>query len=353
MNYLEATTIGLLVALPSLAAAQPGAAAPPPPGPAAATGTSVPSVPTDGGAAAPGAQADAPAADETPQTKSVVAGETEARSQPNVPRAAKTAANRSRPIRAPEPARADTWDDATEETGESSEPRGGDGSDADASRAKPEIRLGGMPRVHAGLGMATFRHRDAGFALFTAHRWTTGVTASAGVDFVRLGEQWLLSADADWSQEVHRTEGLFGGFGDSKFNAHTVGLGASLRYRVLDWCQPYVRAWGGFASTRAVLSVPSIDYASDRDRQYLPAFGAALGATVWGPVVGVPKEEDFTRYVSVGLRLEAGYEFTGAFDFAYDLRGPGNYPITVREPPAGTLRLDAPYIRVLVMLGAA
>jgi hypothetical protein len=222
---------------------------------------------------------------------------------------------------------------------------------AGSSPSRLEIRLGGMPRVHAGLGTAVFRHRDRGFALFTADRWTTGVTAAAGVDLFRFGQRWLLSADADWSREARRSLGLFGGFGTSTFNAHTFGLGASLRYEALDWCQPYVHAWGGLAATRARFAVPSIGYRSSDSRQYLPAFGASLGATVWGPVVG-RQQGEYRRYLSLGLRAEAGYELTGAFQLEYDLRGSGTYPIAAYEPVAGTLRLDAPYLRILVMLGA-
>jgi hypothetical protein len=340
------------MALPSLAAAQVGAVGPAPAPSTDAAGAVAPSTPTDATSAA----VDAPSAIEGEQPPAAAASEVAAptpQTGADSPSSSRAAQTHGRP--APTRRRADVSaaDDTDIGADTSSESTASAGWDAEAMPAKLKFHLGGMPRVHAGLGTAIFRHRDAGFALFTAETWTTGVAASAGVDIFRLGERWLLSADADWWREVHRSVGLFGGFGASRFNAHTLGLGGSLRYRALDWCQPYVHVWGGFASVRATLSVPSIDYASDNARQYLPAFGAALGATVWGPVLGRDEGKDFHGFLSLGLRAEAGYQLTGAFDFAYDLRGAGNYPIAVYEPTAGTLRLDAPYIRLLVMLGAA
>lgn len=330
------------MALPSLAAAKGEAVADaPPPSTDAATAVT-PSEPT--GSAAPAERAEGePVVDEAEQTHAPTAGETAGPS----PEAGADSARSSGDDQVSASAGTDL------EAVSSADAAAATGSDGLPRRQKLTFRLGGMPRVHAGLGVAMLRHRDQGFAVFTADTWTTAMAASAGVDLYSFAERWLVSADADWSREVHRSVGLFGGFGDSRFNAHTVGLGASLRYRALDWCQPYVHAWGGFASTRAVLSIPSIDYASDSSRQYVPAFGAALGATIWGPVLGSEEGKDFDRLVSLGLRAEAGYEVTRAFDFAYDLRGAGAYPIAVHEPAAGTLRLNAPYIRVLVMLGAA
>lgn len=221
------------------------------------------------------------------------------------------------------------------------------------TESRLKFDLGGeTPRVHVGIGSELLRHTGHGFAVFTQERWTEGLTISAGVDILRFLGRWRLSVDADWSREVHRSVGLFGGYGRSRLNAHIWGLGASLRYELLCWCQPYVHVWGGFAATPAWITVPSIHHTSDPARKYLPASGAAIGTTLWGPALRSSKDAGGSAIAALGLGVDGGYLFSGAFDFDDDLRGTGAYPIAVEEPDAGTLGLDASHVRILGMLGA-
>jgi hypothetical protein len=192
------------------------------------------------------------------------------------------------------------------------------------------------------LGLSVYANLDAigatdsTFDLFADGnmRLRTGVAASFDL---ALTEVWTLAPEVGWGYENNEQASLMdNAIYETQLRAHDVFIGASLRYRWLDWLAPYARLHGGVSWVETAI----------RGSQFREKFQSETASPFVAVGAGMALETAPGRLggaLRLGALIEGGYLLASAVDVNLEPEDEGR--IEVRGAALGSVSRSGGYLR--------
>ena len=196
------------------------------------------------------------------------------------------------------------------------------------------------PQFSLALSLDSLFRDDPGYDLFDDNDVSTRFGIWLGYDLVQLAPRTVLAIELFGGGE-NQEQAIWGGELQNELDSLTFSAGASLRYALLSWLDPQLRAAAGF-SWFAV----ELDTNETRFEDHAFSGFASLGA---GVVLHTParlfetKSGGFASF-EIGFLIEGGYTLQAPVEFA--LEGDSSASaIALTDASLGELSLAGPYVR--------
>jgi hypothetical protein len=214
----------------------------------------------------------------------------------------------------------------------------------DQPAAEPEHRASdeqARPRFSIALSLDSLFYNDPGYDLFDDNDVSSRFGLWGSYDVAELAPRTVLAIELGAGFESHE-QAVWEGQLQSELDSQTFSVGASLRYGLLSWLDPQLRAAGGLSLFAFQLKT---DDETGFEDHAVSGF-ASLGA---GVLLHTPERLFETKqgsYASfeVGFLIEAGYALRSAVEFELDSESSA-LPIALTQASLGELALAGPYIR--------
>lgn len=205
----------------------------------------------------------------------------------------------------------------------------------------------GDPRARwtLALSLDSLFYTDSGYDLFDGDNVSSRIGAWAGYDLAQLAPRIALAVELGFGAES-REQGIWGGGLRTELESQTFSAGVSLRYALVSWLDPQLRASAGV--TRFAFG---LDTNAERFEDHaLSGFGAlGAGVLLHTPARLFENKRGHFASVSLGLLIEGGYALRSSIDVNLS-RKAGDHAIPVTEAELGELALSGPYVRSSVLV---
>jgi hypothetical protein len=213
---------------------------------------------------------------------------------------------------------------------------------------EPDEPVHGDPRARWTLAISidSMFYTDSGYDLFDDDDVASRLGLWAGFDFLQLSPQAALAVELGVGADSEK-EAIWQGVINSKLESVTASAGLSLRYALLPWLDPQLRATGGV--TRFTFQFDASE-AETYDDDALSGFGALSAGFMFHTPAGVfeNRRGNFASF-GFGLLVEGGYALRQSIDLA-PARGAASHAIPITQAGLGELALSGPYVRTSLLV---
>lgn len=178
---------------------------------------------------------------------------------------------------------------------------------------------------------------DPTYDLFSDRDVRGRVGVSVSTDLLQLDRGVWLVPELGWGAEGIEEDNLYAvGLSSAELRAHSFYGALALRYALLDWLHPQLRAQGGVSLVD--IELEGIDGDTYDTGGSSPFVGAGAGVMVLTP------KGRIARTLQLGLLAEGGYVLASAVDVDLELED-GSGRIPVRGASLGEWSRSGPYAR--------
>jgi hypothetical protein len=217
----------------------------------------------------------------------------------------------------------------------------------DTAETERPIRHGD-PRARwtIALSLDSVFYSDAGYDLFDDDNVSTRLGFWAGYDIADIAPRLALAIELGFGAEAQE-QAIWQGALSTKLESQTFSGGVSLRYALLSWLDPQLRASAGV--TRLAFELAA-DETGSFDDHALSGFGAlSAGVLLHTPAGLLENRNGQFASLNVGLLIEGGYALRSSVDVEPS-RKAAEHAIPITEASLGELALSGPYVRSSVLV---
>jgi hypothetical protein len=204
---------------------------------------------------------------------------------------------------------------------------------ASAEEARPDFSL--------ALSLDSLFQDDPGYDLFDDDDVSSRLGLWASYDIARLAPGLTLAIEVGAGFESHE-HAIWDDQLESELDSQTFSAGASLRYDLLSWLAPQLRAAGG-------VSLFQFELAGGNDMDFEDDAVSGFGSLGAGVLLHTPerlfenKQGGFASF-QIGVLIEGGYALRSPVEVELESETPA-LAIPLEQASLGELTLAGPYIR--------